>query len=895
MAHVTDLRVEHLDDPIGISNPCPRLSWRIVAAKPGAVQVAYEVEHTGDGLAPHRAKVSSGRSQLVEWTSSPLRPRQRVNVRVRVWLEGQHEPTGWSEDVTIERGLPADGWSAEFASPSLEAPMDGPRPAYLLRAEFDLPSNATRVRAYATARGVYDLLVNGGEIDGEVLAPGWTSYNHRLVYRTYVLDGLVEPGRNVMGAWLADGWFRGRLGFNGGRWNVYGTDVSLLLQLEVTTADGAVVNVPLTWRWIPAPVTATGLYEGETHDQRRAVVGWATAGFDDSAWSVTTSVPRPPEVRIVTPSAPPVRVIERLRPVTVERLPGGRVRLDFGQNISGKLQVTASAPRGHVIELHHAEVLEDGELATRPLRSATSLDTYVFAGDASETWTPRFTIHGFRYAEIVGWPENQDPKSGVEALVVHSDMTRRGSFASSHELLDRFHENVVWSMRDNFVGLPTDCPQRDERLGWTGDIQVFAPAAVFLYDTTGVLSSWLDDLRAEQIEHGSVRNFHPWLDCGFPADPSAGWGDAAVIVPWVLYERAGDTAILRRYLPAMTGWVDQVDRLTGGTGLWSSGFQLGDWLDPHAPPERPGDSATDPYLVATAYHAHTARLVARTAEILGEEGLAERYRAIADGATQAFQHEYLAPSGRVVSDTVTALAIAIVFDLFANEPQRRDAGRRLAALVEGGDNLIRTGFIGTPLVCDALASTGHIDTAYHLLLQKRCPSWLYPVTMGATTVWERWDSMLPDGTVNPGEMTSFNHYALGAVVDFVHRVVAGLAPEEPGYALVRVAPQPGGGMTFASAQHDSPFGRIVTSWTRAGDRFDLQVILPVGVRAKVTLPSGEGPVSVGAGSHEFSCSFRPPEDDPKPPRAWNIHDPDERREMEAAAGGQADQDTGRTA
>ena len=326
------------------------------------------------------------------------------------------------------------------------------------------------------------------------------------------------PGANAIGAWLADGWYRGRLGFNGGLWDLYGEDVALLLQLEATRADGTVDQLPLQWRWTRAPITGTGLYEGEVHDQRLHADGWSLAGFDDETWETATTVPRSTSVRIESPTAPPIRVVERLRPVTVERRANGRVRLDFGQNISGKLAITAHAPRGHTIELHHAEVLEHDELATRPLRTASSVDRYTFGGDPEETWTPRFTIHGFRYAEIVGWPDDLDPTQAVEALVVHSDMVRRGHFDSSHELLNRFHENVVWSMRDNFVGLPTDCPQRDERLGWTGDIQVFAPAAAFLYDATGVLQSWLKDLRDEQVEYGSVLNFHPWVDCGFPFD-----------------------------------------------------------------------------------------------------------------------------------------------------------------------------------------------------------------------------------------------------------------------------------------------------------------------------------------------------------------------------------------
>ncbi|WP_456789739.1 family 78 glycoside hydrolase catalytic domain [Cellulomonas sp. P5_C5] len=876
-AKVVDVRFEHLDRAVGITEAAPRMSWRVAGGPRGARPVAYEVEVARDHGAALRTRIDSPESVLVRWPVLPLQPRERAVVRIRSWFDNA-EPTAWSEPTTVERGLAAADWAVDFVSPSTSAPTTGPRPAYLLRAEFDVPATVRRARAYVAAHGVYDLEVNGSPADDSVLSPGWTSFRHRLRTQTFPLDGLLDTGRNVLGIWLADGWYRGRLGFNGGLWDVYGDDVAVMVQLELVHDDGRVELVPLEWRTKESAITSTGLYEGESCDARRFRPGWASAGYDTTSWARAVVLPRTAfSAALEGPTGPPMRVVEELRPTIVQRRPHGRVRLDFGQNISGRVRLTATGPRHHELTIRHAEVLEADELCVRPLRTAASVDRYTFAGGGPETWEPRFTVHGFRYVEIDGWPAGQEVD--VVARVIHSDMRRAGWFSSSNVLLDQFHDNVVWSMRDNFVDLPTDCPQRDERLGWTGDIQAFAPAATFLYESTGVLRNWLRDLAAEQREFGSVRNFHPWLDCGFPADPAAGWGDAAVLVPWTIYERTGDRALLHEQLPSMAAWVDQVDELTGGTGLWAHGFQLGDWLDPQAPPDRPGDSATDAYLVASAYHAHTAAITARACAVLGMHGLAERYEAVAERARRAFRDEFVTPSGRVVSDTVTALSLALCFDLLPRPEQRVIAGRRLAELVREGDHLIQTGFIGTPLVCDALVATGSVDTAYHLLLQTRCPSWLFPVTMGATTVWERWDSMLPDGSINPGEMTSFNHYALGAVVDFLHRVVAGLSPAEPGYRRVTIAPFPGGGLTHASAAHLSPYGLVRCSWRRTGTDLRVEVDLPVGVEADVRLPGSDQVLRVGGGTHTFHAPFRAAQDDPPMPRLWNVHSPEDRVEM----------------
>lgn len=878
------LENRHAVDGLGIGEPRPRLSW-IASAVPDA----WEVEFRRDDGVVHAVRLPAERTRLVDWPFDGLRSREGGQLRVRA----AEDAGGWSTPLRVEAGLlDRDDWSVPFISPSPAAPAGTLRPGYLLRATWDTaelgiaPGRILRARIYSSAHGVSELEVNGRPVSDDVLSPGWTSYRHRLRTQTSDVTEAIVEGRNAVGAWLADGWYRGRIGFDGGLWDVYGTDVALLLQLELTLDDGSIVRVPLedAWSWHPSPITEVGLYEGERYDARLLPAGWSTPGFDDRGWSSPTVLPLADfPARLEAPTGPPVRVIETLRPVTVEVIAGGRIRLDFGQNISGRLRINVRGPAGHEVRLHHAEVLENGALGVRPLRAAVSIDAYVCAGSGLETWTPRFTIHGFRYAELEHWPGDL-ASVDVEALVVHTDMPRTGWFESSHAGLNRLHENVVWSMRDNFVDLPTDCPQRDERLGWTGDIQVFAPTALRLYAAHGTLTGWLRDLAAEQAEQGHVPNFVPWLECGFPNFPTAAWGDAAVIVPWELYQHDGDTRVLEAQYESMTAWVDLVDGLAGGTGLWNTGFQLGDWLDPAAPPDNPGQSHTDKHLVATAYHVRTARIMAETAALLGRSGDEERYRGIAERALAAFRSEYLSPSGRVVSDTPTSVALAIVFDLFATPEQERRAGERLIELVAENDFRISTGFVGTPIICDALARVGGIDAAYHLLLQDEMPSWLYQVGMGATTIWERWDSMLPDGTVNPGDMTSFNHYALGAIAGFMHRVVAGLDTAAPGGTALRIAPRPGGGLTHASASHDGPLGLASSSWRREGTRFTLNVVVPVGATASIELPDGSTVDDVPAGRHSFTCTVRDAGSDPaRPPKRWR-GGPHEDEQAEAGAG-----------
>jgi alpha-L-rhamnosidase len=732
------------------------------------------------------------------------------------------------------------------------------------RRSFAVAGDIVSARLLVTACGVYQAHLNGQAVGDHVLAPGWTSYRHRHRIQSFDVTRLVQAGANAIGIEVAEGWFRGRLGFWQGVTDVYGTEIGPFGQLDIEMADGSrrTYATDTDWRWQRSPTLVASIYDGETYDQRLENRAWATADFEDSAW-------HPVELRdfdtaaLIPQGSPPMRRIEELSPVFISVSPSGMTLVDFGQNLSGRLRVKLPSRAGHTITFRHAEVLAEGELAVRPLRNARATDVVLTDGSGGD-WEPLFTFHGFRYVEVTGWP-GDITADDLRAVVLHSDMVPTGTFKCSDDLLNQLHENVRWSMKGNFLDIPTDCPQRDERLGWTGDIQVFAPTASFLFDCRLMLSSWLEDLAAEQADLGFPPVWVPFTPGLFRAMPAAGWSDAAVIVPWVLYQRFGDIETLARQYPSMTSWVDTVATRLDERGLWTQDMQFGDWLDPSAPHDNPAKTRTDAILVASAYRVYVIDLLVRAAEVLGQTADVERYRALSEQARAIFTAEYVTPAGRLMSDSPTGYALALQFNLLPSAVQRATAQRRLRELVAADNYHIGTGFLGTPIICDALVAAGEVDGMYHLLTQPKCPSWLYPVTMGATSMWERWDSMLPDGSINTGDMTSFNHYALGAVADFLHRRVAGLAPGAPGYRTIDVRPIPGGGLTSAAATYRTPHGDAKVSWTRVDGVFSLEVDVPDGCDAVVALPDGSHEQSVAAGTHHFSCPVRAAADDPPRP------------------------------
>lgn len=860
------IRFEHLREALGIGISQPRLSWIVQTNQPDWEQAAYEMESfspSGEKL-EQSGKINSSNSVLVPWPFSPLTSRQRVGVRIRVWGK-DGEVTDWSDLAWVEAGLlsPED-WKAQFIRPGWEEDATQPRPGPLMRKEFSLPQKVRKARLYITALGVYEASLNGQLVGDQVMPPGWTSYHHRLRYQIYDVTNLLHEGLNTIGVMLGDGWFRGRLGFGGGRVNIYGEHVALLAQLEAELENGEEVWVisDETWKATRGPIIYNNIYDGEIYDARLESKGWNEPGFNAQDWLGVVKTDWNYRT-LFAPLEPPVRRTEILEPQKIFLSPSGKTLVDFGQNLVGRLRITVRGTAGTTITLRHAEVLENGELATRPLRYAKATDQYTLKGEGTETWEPRFTFHGFRYAEVTGWPGELKPED-IRAVVCHSDMERTGWFECSDPLINRLHENVIWSMRGNFFYIPTDCPQRDERLGWTGDIQVFSPTASFLYDVAGFLTSWLADLAAEQKETGVVPFVVPTI-MEQPTPPAAAWGDAAVIIPWVLYQRFGDKKILSDQFESMRAWVDLIEKIAGDSRLWDKGFQFGDWLDPAAPPDKPGDARTPGFIVATAYFARSSEIVGQTAKVLGLKEEEKYYLNLAEEIRKAFNWEYVTPSGRVLSDSATAYALALQFALLPQEAQRRRAGARLTELVRSSGYRISTGFVGTPLICDALCTYGDPEAAFRLITQRECPSWLYPVTMGATTIWERWDSMLPDGRVNPGEMTSFNHYALGAVADWLHRTVAGLAPAEPGYRRIEVHPILGGPLNHASARHLTPYGMASTSWALEGETLTIEIEVPPNTRAHVILPGKEdAPMEVGCGKHSWKYPFTPKKQPRKP-------------------------------
>ncbi|KSU54836.1 hypothetical protein AS029_07780 [Microbacterium enclense] len=727
----------------------------------------------------------------------------------------------------------------------------------LIRGHFDLLTVPDDAVVRSTFLGIGKLRINGVIVGDEVLEPGWQSYTHRLVYRVHQVADLLRIGENVIEAEVAPGWFSGRIGFFGQR-DVYGAHRAVIAQLDIFE-DGrwrTVAATDETWTWQPGPTLSAELYDGETYDARIAADSdrvAAPAPVDTVDYDLDLLEER---------AAPPVRRIRTLRPTRIFTSPSGKTLVDFGRNIVGWARIRVSGPEGTEVRLQHAEVLENGELGTRPLRSAKATDRYVLAGTGPEEWEPSFTYHGFRYLQVDGWPTGDVRVEDLEAVVISTDLRRTGWFRTSFEPLAQLHRNVVASTEGNFVSIPTDCPQRDERLGWTGDVAVFAPTAEYLFDSSEFLRSWLADVALEQRANGAIPNFVPEIP--FPPGSEkihgqfgdihpAVWGDAITLVPWAVYNSTGDPRYLAHVYESMCNWVDGVAQVAGPGYIRREGFQFGDWLDPVAPPEDPAGGSTDPALVATAYFAHSARLVADAAQVLGRVDDEARYRTLADAVRAAFRAEFVDATGRMTSHSQTAYAIALRLGLLETPKQIDGAGQALAELVRAGGHVIGTGFVGTPLVLDALTDAGEIDDAYRLLLNEERPSWLYAVSLGATTIWERWDSMLPDGSINPGEMTSFNHFAFGAVADWLHRTVAGLQPAAPGWERIRIAPRPRLPLRDAGATHLTPFGEASLDWEVSGGHLNMQVTVPPGTVAEVDL-EGIEPYELGQGVHSLSVT-----------------------------------------
>lgn len=718
-------------------------------------------------------------------------------------------------------------------------------PAFVLRSVLALDTDEPVVAAVfrGTAHGVFEARIGGAPVSLGVLAPGWSAYESRLPVEEYDVLPLIRDGVEIE-VLVGNGWWRGGLGFAGLGLN-YGSAIGFVGELELTFARGHAQrwSTDKNWTAVTAATAENSLYDGVRIDRAAAgaPLDIKVGEFDRAA--------------LIPQRKPPIERQEVLRPLSIVTTGPGRKIIDFGQNLVGWTRLRVDVPSRTEIVVRHAEVLENGELAVRPLRGAQATDTYIASG-GEELFEPTLTFHGFRYAEVAGLPDLA--ATDVEAVVVHSRMRRTGYFECSDTRVNQLVRNSVWGQKGNFLDLPTDCPQRDERLGWTGDVAVYAPTALYQFDCADLLHNWLLDLQAETLEAGYVPFVVPNVLKLAPRDalgaqaaifgPTAIWGDAAAWVAEALWLAYGDRDRLSEHYPAIVMHLESILARVSETGLWDTGFQFGDWLDPTAPAENPLGAKADPSVIATACLYRTASFAAHAAELLGRREDHLRWSRLSRRTRDAFRRHYVQTDGRILSDAQSVYALAIHFGLLDDEAATL-AGARLAELVKDAGFHVETGFAGTPYVTWALAETGHVDAAYQLLLEDSVPSWLYAVKMGATTVWERWDSLLPDGSVNPGEMTSFNHYALGAVVNWLYQCVAGIRPEQPGYARLRLQPQPGSGLEWAHGVLDSPHGRIECGWIRDPQGVvTVNCVVPEGVEADLLLPDGSQEV-LQAGTH----------------------------------------------
>ncbi|MFJ3455475.1 glycoside hydrolase family 78 protein [Scandinavium goeteborgense] len=877
-----------LDGEVSLSgvDRLPIIGWKIDSDRRDVVQHSWHLQCslTADfsSLIFDSGEVTSAQSNNIELGDAALLSSTRYHLRVRI-TDNHGERSEWSPLAVFVTGMLGAPWQAEFIS--AETPAESAKSnATLLRKAFSLkqPKTIAAAWVHATALGIYQLFLNGERVGNDELTPGWTSYRHHLLYQTYDVTALLNQSENVIGAELGAGWFKGDMGFSRHR-NYYGEQTALLCQLVIQYEDGSrqVVGSDRSWRGSDSAREFAEIYDGERFDARRVQAGWSQADFNDASWRAV-SVVNWDKNTLVAQGAGTVRQMERLAAKALIITPQGDKVLDFGQNMSGWVEFRVRGNVGDKVVLRHFETLDaNGNVYLDNLRTARQTTEYFLTGDGEETWHPRFSWQGFRYVKVEEFPGGLDLNQ-FTAIVIHSDMAATGHFACSNPDLNQLHHNILWGLKSNFVDVPTDCPQRDERLGWTGDAQIFCRTASYLMQTQTFFAKWLVDLKADQTPEGGVPHVIPDILTGhcdqdkFLAEggthSATGWADAAVVNPWTMYLMYGDTRVLENQYVSMKGWVDFM-QAHADNDIWRYKLQFGDWVALDAQ-EGSYFGATPEDLICTAWYAHSTQLLAKTAKVLERTDDHRYYAALHARIVERFHQRFFTADGDMTARTQTAHILALCFNLVPDVWRERTANRLVELLHEHGGHLV-TGFLGTPYFCHALSQNQHPKEAWALLLKDDFPSWLYQVKAGATTIWEHWDGIKPDGSMWSPDMNSFNHYAYGAVGEWLYRTVAGIEADEtaPGFKHVVISPLPGGGLSWMDARYQSIYGDIAVNWQAKKGRVVLTFRVPANTTATVKLPAVREIITSGSlnfahdngewtahcGSGEYQVEYLPDE------------------------------------
>jgi alpha-L-rhamnosidase len=849
------LRCEYLVTPLAVDTREPRLSWTIESEARGAKQTAYQVivASSANNLAADKGdlwdtgKVASSQTIQIAYQGKPLQSRQECFWKVRVWDQSD-KPSRWSQPARWMMGLMESAdWSAQWVGdklPSVETVA-----ATMLRREFKLAAKPQRAIIYASALGVYELHINGQRVGDQLLAPEFTDYHTRTQYQAYDVTSLLRPDANVVGVLLGDGWYAGSIGLAQmlvkKTRNIYGDHPRFIAQLEIELTDGKKDRMvtDTTWRTTrQGPILSSDILNGEAYDARREMPGWDNTGFDDKAWQAAT-VASSISTKLVAQPNEPIRVSREIKPIAVNEPKPGAYVFDMGQNMVGWCRLKIQGIAGTTVKLRHAEMLNpDGTIYTDNLRGANQTDTYTLRGGNNESYEPHFTYHGFRYIEVTGLAD----KPRTDALtgrVFHSAMAETGSFECSDPTLNKLWQNILWTQRGNMESIPTDCPQRDERLGWMGDIQIFVGTGIFNMDMAAFFTKWMRDVRDAQATDGRFADFspHPFGKDKFFTGV-AGWGDAGIVVPWRVWQHYGDKRQLAENFDSARRWVEFI-RSNNPDLLWKNkrGNDYGDWLNSDTLvyegfPRQGGQVPREVF--ATMMFAYATDLLSRIAAVLGKQTEAKQYAALFNDIKGAFNKAYVTEDGHIRGDTQAGYALALHFDLLP-EKLRPAALKYMLDGIRRYNGHMSTGFHSTYRMMLELTRAGHNEVAYSLINQRSFPSWEYSIDNGATTIWERWDGYVKGRGFQDKGMNSFNHYAIGAVGEWMARVILGINNDDthPAYEHFTLRPYPGGGLTWAKGHYDSIRGRIESSWSIADGRLKYDVTIPANTMATVYVPA----------------------------------------------------------